>query len=150
MCLLLRTPAKLNPQQNESSTSQTCLDCSGFERWACINNPSSFASIQLVYIFSFKFPSNWSLRGLFLSLICAFRKKTNQANNQQSGQCIVFLMGFSKHSGSSKPDYLLAAKPYNNFNPIVFLIALLSWMSCWSPCRWHTRSSRVRTGGYWC
>lgn len=31
-----------------------------------------------VYFFSFKFPSNWSLRGLFLTLICAFRKKKNQ------------------------------------------------------------------------
>lgn len=71
------------------------------------------------------------------------QKKNNQANNQQSGQCIVFLMGFSKHSGSSKADYLLAAKPYNNFNPIVSLIALLSWMSCWSPCRSHTHAYPV-------
>lgn len=64
--------------------------------------------------FPFKFLSNWSLGVLFLTLICAFRKKVQL--KQTINTLVSVLFSWQTFWGTLvvAKHYLLAAKPYNN------------------------------------
>lgn len=107
---------KTQPHSRVSHSLPKLLDCSFCEGWPL--HQQSFLtckySIHEYSVFSFKFPSDWSLGGLFLTQICAF---TKSIQFKQSVTALVsVLFSWQAFQNSSKLDYLLAAKPYSNLN----------------------------------
>lgn len=65
-------------------------------------------------VFSFKFPSDWSLGGLFLRQVSAFTKSIQF--KQTATALVSVLFSWQAVQNNCKPDYLSAAKPGSNLN----------------------------------
>lgn len=106
----------------QNSTHSRMSHCSNFSGlpilWGISLHQQSILtckySIHEYSVFSFKFPSEWSLGGLFLTQISAFTKSIQF--KQTVTALVSVLFSWQAVQNSSKPDYLLAAKSDSNLN----------------------------------